>query len=102
MGDGSIRANSSTILALNKKVDPKKVVSFDNGYLLAKQLVMPQILRRNRNGLNVSVLKKIELVIGVKKNREWKSNYLQGGVRCVSTTSKDGITTRKIRTALVE
>ena len=28
---------------------------------------MPQILRRNRNGLNVSVLKKIELVIGVKE-----------------------------------
>ena len=62
-----IRVNSSTVLALNKKVDPKKVVSFDNGYLLAKQLVMPQILRRNRNGLNVSVLKKIELLIGVEE-----------------------------------
>ena len=63
----TIHVNSSTVLALNKKVDPKKVVSFDNGYLLAKQLVMPQILRRNRNGLNVSVLKKIELVIGVEE-----------------------------------
>ena len=63
----TIRINSSTVLALNKKVDPKKVVSFDNGYLLAKQLVMPQILRRNCNGLNVSVLKKIELVIGVEE-----------------------------------
>ena len=65
----TIRVNSSTVLALNKKVDPKKVVSFDNGYLLAKQLVMPQILRRNRNGLNVSVLKKIELVIGVEEEQ---------------------------------
>ena len=63
----TIRVNSSTVLALNKKVDPKKVVSFDNGYLLAKQLVMPQILRRNRNGLNVFVLKKIELVIGAEE-----------------------------------
>ena len=62
----TIRVNSSTVLALNKKVDPKKVVSFENGYLLAKQLVMPQILRRNRNGSNVSVLKKIELMIGVE------------------------------------
>ena len=43
------------------------MVSFANGYLLAKQLVMPQTLRRNRNGLNVSVLKKIKLVTGVEE-----------------------------------
>ena len=43
------------------------MVSFANGCLLVKQLVMPETLRRNRNGLNVSVLKKIKLVIGVEE-----------------------------------
>ena len=76
----TIRVNSSTVLALNKKVDSKKVVSFDNEYLLAKQLVMPQILRKNRNGLNVSVLKKTELVIGVEEGSRVEEQLSAG--RC--------------------
>ena len=59
----TIRVNSSTVLALNKKIDPTKFNSFEHGYALAQQLVMPQIRRRNRNGLTSSVLRKIDLVM---------------------------------------
>ena len=75
----TIRVNSSTVLALNKQISPKKVDAFEHGYVLAKQLVMPQILRRNRNGLNLSVIKKIEPVIGVEEQPQvFEEQPLQG------------------------
>ena len=57
----TIRVNASTVLAVNKKVDPKKKESFDFGFKLAKSLVMLQIERRSTNGLNRIILQKIAL-----------------------------------------
>ena len=57
----TIRVNASTVLAVNKKVDPKKKESFDFGFELAKSLVMHQIQRRSMNGLNRIILQKITL-----------------------------------------
>ena len=56
-----IRVNASIVLAVNKKVDPKKKESFDFGFELAKSLVMPQIERRSMNDLNRITLQKIAL-----------------------------------------
>ena len=57
----TIRVNASTVLAVNKNVDPKKKESFDLGFELAKSSVMPQIERRSTNGLNRIILQKIAL-----------------------------------------
>lgn len=60
----TIRVNSATIYALNQKIDPKKQKSFEHGYNLAEQLILPQIRRRNKNGLTSTVIRKIEIVTG--------------------------------------
>ena len=58
----TIRVNSCTLYALNNKQDPKRTNAFDFGYALAEQLIMPSIARRNKNGLNSNVLRKIQIV----------------------------------------
>ena len=61
----TIRINATTVQALTEKKDPKKMNSFDVGWELAMSLVVPNILRRNRNGLNASTQWKIETSVGV-------------------------------------
>ena len=43
----TIRVNSSTLVALNSKSNPKGVNSFNFGFQLAKELVIPHIERRS-------------------------------------------------------
>ena len=43
--------NSTTLLALRNKQDPRKLISFDTGFELATALVRPHILRRPKNGI---------------------------------------------------
>ena len=63
----TIQKNSTTLYALNRNMDPKKQSSFEFGYSLAEQLILPQIRRRNKNGLKSNVIKKIEIVTGELK-----------------------------------
>ena len=58
------RVNSSTIYALNKKIDPLKQKSFEYGFELVMQLVKPHIARRNQKYLPMVIKRKIALVIG--------------------------------------
>ncbi|KAG1713940.1 PiggyBac transposable element-derived protein 4 [Nymphon striatum] len=60
----TIRINATTLLALTEKQDPKKMNSFDVGWELAMSLVIPNISRRNRNGLNILIQRKIKTIVG--------------------------------------
>ena len=44
----TIQVNSSKLNALNRNMDPKKQSSFEFGYSLAEQLILPQIRKRNK------------------------------------------------------
>ena len=57
----TIQVNSAILYALNRNMDPKKQSSFKFGHSLAEQLTLPQIRRRNKNGLTSNV---IEIVTG--------------------------------------
>ena len=61
----TICINATTVQALTEKKDPKKMNSSDVGWELAMSLVVPNILRRNRNGLNASTQRGIETIVGV-------------------------------------
>ena len=54
----TIRINTTTLLALTEKKDTKKMKSFNVRWELAMSLVVPNILRRKRNGLNASIQRK--------------------------------------------
>ena len=43
-------------------MDPKKQSSFEFGYSLGEQLILPQIRSINKNGLTANVIRKIEIV----------------------------------------
>ena len=58
----TVRINACTLFSLANNDDPTKKNAFDFGYALAKQLVMPHIQRRNRNGLTSDIILKIQLV----------------------------------------
>ena len=58
------RVNASTIWALNKGIDPKKIDFFSFGWFLAESLVMPQVGRRSLNGLSNSTQLKLQLPLG--------------------------------------
>ena len=45
-------------------MEPKKQSSFEFGYSLAEPLILPQIRRRNKNGLMSNVIRKIEIITG--------------------------------------
>ena len=57
----TIQVNSAILYALNRNMDPKKQSSFKFGHSLVEQLTLPQIRRRNKNGLTSNV---IEIVTG--------------------------------------
>ena len=61
----TIRINATTLLALTEKKDPKKMNSFNVGWELAMSLVVPNILRRKRNG-NASIQRKIATIVNVQ------------------------------------
>ena len=63
----TIRVNSSTLLAMNDGKDPKSINSFNFGFELATDLVMPHIDRRSRQGLSLSVLQKISSFYQMRK-----------------------------------
>ena len=58
----TIRVNAATLYAMNKNINPTKQNAFDHCYNLAESLILPQIRRRNRNGLTSSVMNKIQMV----------------------------------------
>ena len=82
----AIRVNSLILIELNKNHDPKLANSFNFGYELATQLVMPHILRRRRNGLSSQVVKKITSFAGAQfvemsENIE-HSKFCETSTRC--------------------
>ena len=60
----TIRVISSTLIELTKNHDPKLANSFNFGFELATQLVMPHIVKRPRNGLSSEVVKKLLHLLG--------------------------------------
>ena len=57
------RINASTILALNKKDDPRKVNSLDFGWELVQKLTTPFIENRSLNGLSSMVQQKTCVIL---------------------------------------
>ena len=64
----SARVNSTTLLALKNKQDPRRLNSFDTGFELATALVRPHILRQPKNGLQKNILNKISVFLGEEAN----------------------------------
>ena len=89
----TIRVNSSTLLAMNDGKDPKSINSFNFGFELATDLVMPHIDRRSRQGLSLSVLQKISSFTGEKLNKSMEvignfSNSSEHRARCKECLSE--------------
>ena len=57
------RINAATKIALKTNKNPRKQNSFDDGFELAKSLVVPQILRRPKIGLPKTTLLKMSLIV---------------------------------------
>ena len=55
----TVHVNACSVYAINNGLDPKKQNSFDFGLQLAKSLVIPQIIRRQRNEFTSVILRKI-------------------------------------------
>ena len=51
------------MILLKTKKNPRKQNSFDNGFELAKSLVVPQIMRRPKIGLSKTTLLKMSLIV---------------------------------------
>ena len=60
------RVNASTVFALNKDQDPQKQKSFNFVLDLAAQLILPQIKERRLTGLQLPMIRKMELTLGDK------------------------------------
>ena len=58
------RVNASTLLALDKRIDPRKQDSYDFGMDLAFMLIRPHIQRRPLAGLQENIKAKISLLLG--------------------------------------
>lgn len=58
------RVNSSTILAMNERKDPREVDALDFGWQLSESLVMPLIQQRSLNGLPITIQQKMEFMLG--------------------------------------
>ena len=93
----TIWVNSATLYALNRNMDPKKQSLFEFGYSLAEQLILPQIRRRNKNGLTSNVIRKIEIIIGeVNANVENPEPNKPGRCRiCLDTIKEPSYKTLK-------
>ena len=60
------RVNASTIYAMNNDLQPRNIKSVDFGFELAMSLIRPHIEQRSLIGINSSVVRKIEMVLGKK------------------------------------
>ena len=61
------RVNSQSIHSLNHQLQPRKVDSFDYGWELAMELVMPEMrARRNKAGLQKNITEKIDMFLRVR------------------------------------
>ena len=60
---GNSRINAPTILALNKKDDPRKVNSLDFGWELVQNLTTPFIENRSLDGLSSMVQQKMCVIL---------------------------------------
>ena len=62
------RVNASTIYAMNNDLQPRNIKSVDFGFelSLAMSLIRPHIKRPRLIGINSSVVRKIEIVLGKK------------------------------------
>ena len=60
------QVNASTVFALDKGQDPRKQKSFNFVLDLASQLVLPQIKQKQLPGLQLPVIRKMELTLGYK------------------------------------
>ena len=58
------RINASTVLALNKNVDPQSQDAYQFGIDLALSLIRPHIQRRSLVGLQMSIKNKMSLILG--------------------------------------
>ena len=58
------RVNASTVLAINKKIDPNHQNSYDFGMDLALSLIRPHVERRPLTGLQRNIKKKMSLLLG--------------------------------------
>ena len=56
------RINASSVIALNKQQDPRKIDFFAFGMNLVIELVLPFVEHRYRNGLTVDIVQKLKLV----------------------------------------
>ena len=57
------RVNASTMLSLKTNTNPRNVNSFEIGFDLAMSLVLPQVSRRPKTGLNKAQLQKISIIL---------------------------------------
>ena len=60
------RVNASTIYAMNNDLQPRNIKSVDFGFELAMSLISPHIEQQSLIGINSSVVRKIEIVLGKK------------------------------------
>ena len=57
------RVNAQTMLSTKERKDVRKTKSFDIGFDLAMSLVVPEIKRRPKIGLNKTVLRKMAAIL---------------------------------------
>ena len=60
------RASASTIYAMNNDLQPRNIKSVDFGFELAMSLIRPHTERPSLIGINSSMVRKIEIVLGKK------------------------------------
>ena len=58
--------NANTIYAMNNDLQPQNIKSVDFGFNLAMSLICPHIAQPSLIGINSSVVRKIEIVLGKK------------------------------------
>ena len=62
------RINAQTVLALNKKTDPRKIDSYAFGWFIVDELVKPHLrIRKQGKNLNKKILSKIEDILEEKE-----------------------------------
>ena len=76
------RVNSGTVYFLNKKKDPRKGNSFDFGWKLGIQLVLPLIRSRPINGLSSLIQQKIKLVLSSQQKETNETTSDEAGMAC--------------------
>ena len=68
------RANAQTMLCLKERNDVRKTKSFDIGFDLAMSLVVPEIRRRPKVGLNKTVLTKMAAILNDDEDESNNNN----------------------------